>query len=601
MEPRKGGTKAMPVIVPPTSPAAGPVAIPATSKPEPEPAEKRGTWKRYVFVSLVVLILAAMYSVAAWSLQDRVPTGTTVAGVGIGEMSSEEALARLNQRLGDRLESPITLQAGEGTYEVTPAEAGLSFDAEATVAGLTRFSLNPQRLWRHLVGTSEVEPVVSVDAERLAAVSASIADFLNIEPVDGTVRFVGAGVEMTEARDGAIVSPEAIAAALRENWLTADGPVVLDYQHLPATIGAAATQAAYEEALGVVAGPVAVTVAGQSMSLSVSSLVSAASVVERGDHLALVFEGEALAAEIIAATDDLIVEPTDAYFTFPEGTPVIAGGDPGTILDEFAVAEAVQRATRTEEREAGVQLFESEPRVTVAQLESLGVTERVSEFSTPHTADQTRTNNLRRGSELVTGIILLPGDTFSITEALSPIDAANGFGQASVIINGRFQPGMGGGLSQLATNMYNVAYFAGFEIVERQPHSVFLSMYPPGREATFNTSAGAAFDMRFRNNTPYPAVINSWVAEGRQFVEIWGTPHFRVETEATPRVDIVPAQMNYDTSPDCRPRAAGQPGFSITNTRRVFLLSDNSLVEEDSFTWTYRPDNGWTCSAPPEG
>jgi vancomycin resistance protein YoaR len=237
-------------------------------------------------------------------------------------------------------------------------------------------------------------------------------------------------------------------------------------------------------------------------------------------------------------------------------------------------------------------MIEEPPALSTADLEALGINEIVSEFSTVLTANTVRTNNLRRGAELITGVLLLPGDTFSLTESISPINAENGFGNAGVIVAGNFTEGMGGGLSQLATTAYNAGFFAGFEDIEHRPHSLFINRYPAGREATLVTGS---LDMRFRNNTPYGALVQSWVAGNRIHVAIWSTPFFRVETQVSERTEVTPPIIEERSGPNCVHQSPGPSGFRVTNFRQVFRLDNNERVIDEQNTWRYRPTNGIRC------
>jgi vancomycin resistance protein YoaR len=377
----------------------------------------------------------------------------------------------------------------------------------------------------------------------------------------------------------------------------------MDIETVAPAITQATVDATYAQAQRVVSGPLELQVAGQTVTLPVSTLTSAARITPTGGLLPITFDGTALREYILSNTEELLEVPNDAYFEFVDGVPTIMGGEHGTTIDASDLAIAVQEVAVSSGRQMVVEVIEQGPAISRASLEAMGINEIIGSISTPAPGTQARTNNLIRGGEILTGQIIMPGEVFSIIEALGPINAENGFAHANVIVGGQFVPGMGGGLSQLATNAYNAAYFAGFEIIERRPHTVFLPRYPAGREATFHIPS--RLDMRVRNTTDHPVMIRSWVSGGDAHMEFWGTPKFRVETSASPRTNIVPAEVRPGPAIDCAARAAGQPGFSITNTRRVFLLSDNSLVEETSFTWRYNPDHGTSCGpqapvAPPE-
>ena len=123
--------------------------------------------------------------------------------------------------------------------------------------------------------------------------------------------------------------------------------------------------------------------------------------------------------------------------------------------------------------------------------------------------------NITNGASKISGTLIRPGETFSLTDALGPIDAAHGFVEAGAIVSGEHTDAWGGGLSQISTTTYNAAFLAGFEDIEHRPHSEWFARYPEGREATIFTGT---LDMRWKNNTPYGALVQAWVAGGRVYV-----------------------------------------------------------------------------------
>jgi vancomycin resistance protein YoaR len=190
----------------------------------------------------------------------------------------------------------------------------------------------------------------------------------------------------------------------------------------------------------------------------------------------------------------------------------------------------------------------------------------------------------------VSGTIVPPGGLFDLTATLSPITLADGYHMAGILSNGIHTEGVGGGLSQMATTSYNAAYFAGFDILQHRPHSVYFTRYPAGRESTIFVGS---INMVFRNDTPYAALMNSYVEGGRLHVDIWSTPHYRVESSNSGRSNVQAAGSRVVTHPDCEPSAKGQPGFTITNYRKVYLGQD--LVKNEAETWTYKPDHAIVC------
>ncbi|OLT53372.1 VanW family protein [Cellulosimicrobium sp. CUA-896] len=556
-----------------------------------EDAPRRGWVRGLLWTGVGVLVLGGLYAAAQWYVADKVPSDTTVAGVDVGGLSRTAAAEELSASVGARAAEPVTLSAGDATTTMDPAAAGLTFDADATAAELTAFSLDPVRLWDHVVGGGEQEPVVHVDDAALDAQVEALRGSLETEPVDGTVQFVDGAPTATPAADGTELVADEAARSIEEGWLVTDGPIELETEPVGPDVTQEETDAALAVAQQVVSAPVVVAVSDQSPELPVEVLAGAASFTPTDGDLALAFDGPLLVEAVVERTNDLLTAADDAHFEFSGGVPVITGGEPGTTIDPAAISEAVETAATSTDRTAAVELVQSDPEQSVAALEALGVKEKVSEFSTPLTNNAVRTENLRVGASKVNGQLVLPGETFSLTEALSPITVAGGYRSAGIVENGRHIEGVGGGLSQMATTTYNAAFFAGLEDVEHRQHSYWFSRYPAGREATIYVGA---LDLKFKNDTPYGVLMQSWVSGGELHVAVWSTKHYEVETSASGRSNVVPPTTVTQSGPDCAPTPAGNPGFTITNYRKVYL--DGELVKDEADRWTYKPDNEVVCA-----
>jgi vancomycin resistance protein YoaR len=568
-----------------------------------EPDQPRRRWLRVTLVVAgVVVVLGGAYVGAAYALADRVPRGTTVAGVEVGGMTAARAEETLTDRLGELAADVVPVSAEQITGSVDPATAGLSLDVEATVDGLTGADLRPQRLWQHLVGGGAEPPVTVVDDAQLDAALEDLAATLSLAPVDGSIVFADGEPHAVEAADGWTLDEDAARETLVSTWLTAARPLELDTEVVEPDITQEETDATLQEvASRVAAGPVAVQVADQRVELPTDVLTAVSSFVPQDSALVLQMDGAALVEQVIARSTNLLTVSSDARFEFQNDAPVIVPGTPGTTLDPAALAEAVSAATQEDERVAPVELVESDPAQTTEALEALGVTQVVAEFSTPLTSEQRRTQNITAGANAINGTLVRPDETFSLTEALGPIDAAHGFTQAGAIVNGEHTDAWGGGLSQLSTTTYNAAYEAGMEDVEHKPHSEWFTRYPAGREATLFTGT---LDMRWKNNTPYGALVQSWVGDGKTWVRIWSTPYWEVTSESGPKTNVVQPTTVYSQSATCSPQSAGNPGFRITVTRTVKL--NGEVVATEPSSWTYRPQNRVVCgpdpaAAPPAG
>lgn len=228
--------------------------------------------------------------------------------------------------------------------------------------------------------------------------------------------------------------------------------------------------------------------------------------------------------------------------------------------------------------------------LTTEELKGLEITGVIGEFSTAGFAEDSGMN-IRRAAEQIDGTIVEPGETFSLNEATEPRNEANGYVEAGIIEDGRPQRGVGGGLSQLATTVYNAAYFAGMTDVDHQEHSYYISRYPAGREAT--VFAGA-IDLKFRNDDPTGVLIKTeWTANSIT-VRLYGTKRYEVTSTTGPRTDITaPHTVWVPAGEPCRP-SKGAQGFTVTDTRTLRDVNTGE-VRTETRTVKYDPSPTVVC------
>jgi vancomycin resistance protein YoaR len=163
-----------------------------------------------------------------------------------------------------------------------------------------------------------------------------------------------------------------------------------------------------------------------------------------------------------------------------------------------------------------------------------------------------------------------------------------------VIINGELQTGIGGGVCQVSTTVFNTAYEAGLQITARTNHALYISHYPQGRDATVDYPG---VDLRFVNDTGHWLLLRTFVGSSSLVVNLYGTPtHRRVETETAPLVNMGAAPMNRVPDPELEQgqtevQSYGVPPRSTSVHRKVYDAS-GKLIREDSFYSSYRGEPG---------
>lgn len=208
-----------------------------------------------LFIVLVlVLMVGGGWAAAYHFASDTLPHGSVVAGVRVGDLTPTRAAARLRTTLAARAAQPITILAGGTPIRVLPAEAGLSFDAAATVASAASApSWRPRDLWEHYTEGGDLTPVVRIDQIKLARTAARIDREAGRPARDGAISLAGAHVSVTEPVTGRAVDTHVLAEALQSAYLaTGAGRRV----HVPLhDVAPKVDEAAVEHAVDRVANP----------------------------------------------------------------------------------------------------------------------------------------------------------------------------------------------------------------------------------------------------------------------------------------------------------------------------------------------------------
>lgn len=540
--------------------------------------------RRGLAVGIGIAAAVAVYVVAQAIAAQFVPRDTVIMGRDISGLGADEARTVIAELANAANAEDVAVLAGDVVATRAPAELGLRFDADATASQVVGFTLNPSRLIAHATGAGELLPVVSVDESALASAGASLKAELDSELTEAVITFVGARVVATDGAAGIDLDAAATAERIREGWpFEAAVPAVGEITQ-PALTTAEARR--FERVMNehVFAKAITLTSPNGNVVLSPEELAGYVGYTLKDGLATLTVDGRRLGADLLAQRPDLENGPRNASVVFDAAHMLVVDpGDPQRVLDHASLEAAVVAAATSIGRTEPLPYVETPPEVTAADLDIADFKERISSFSTPLTPrEPRRERNITNAAKRLAGTIVQPGEVFSLAAAIGPIDAANGYVEAGVIINNKHTDGMGGGLSQMATTTYNAAYFAGLEDVQHRPHSEWFARYPAGREATLSLPG---LDLKFRNNTPYALLINSYVENARVYVDIWSTPYYTVETEASGHYNITSAATIYDSSPGCTPESPKQ-GFTVTNIRRVYL--DGELVAEEPYTWTYR-------------
>ncbi len=156
----------------------------------------------------------------------------------------------------------------------------------------------------------------------------------------------------------------------------------------------------------------------------------------------------------------------------------------------------------------------------VSQSAADGPWEAVAQYRTRYARNADRTQNLVVACRRINGHILAPGDVFSYNDVVGPREEEGGFRTAMVIVRGVYKPGIGGGICQVSSTIYNAALLADMEIVSRSHHGTPVAYVPAGLDATV---AYGVVDFRFKNRSPGPLAVMAQVRGGHVEVRLLGS------------------------------------------------------------------------------
>jgi vancomycin resistance protein YoaR len=518
-----------------------------------------------------------------------VPSDTTVLGISLGGLSEADAKAKLEAGVKGRLNLPIKLKAGDSTYQVKPADAGLSLDVDATVAaaGAGR-SLNPVRMLHVLTGGDAVKPVVKSDQKKLKSAVDRLAKQVNRPATDGSITFVDAKAVQHEPAEGLALNNDQAAGTLVAGYPSDGKPVTLPVSVSEPRAGTEAIDKAMKEyAEPAMSGPIRLTVGNKGVNLQPSEFAPALKLVAKDGSFTPSLDAAKLEPLFRQRFKGLETLPKDATIQM-----VVARDKVGpAILSILPKPEG--------ERNASVGLAKSHAKVSTAAAQALGVKEVMGEFTThfPHAAY--RNINIGTAARRINGTLLKPDEMFSLNKVVGERTRANGFTDGNIISHGKFVLDLGGGVSQSATTTFNAIFFAGLKDVQHKAHSVYISRYPVGREATV---VWPSVDLKFLNDSGHGILVQTIFkastpgSQGVLTVKIWGTKVWDITAGASARYNPRAPKVVYNTEAGCRTQAP-TGGFDIKIYR--YFAKNGQRLKTESFTTNYNAADDIRCGPKP--
>jgi len=547
------------------------------------------------------VLFGGLYVAGYYFTSDKVPNGTTVAGVQVGGLTPAAAERTLAQGLRQRIREPIVVSAAGQRASIDPVAAGFSVDAAESVAqaGGGR-SWSPARMWDYFAGGDSYTAVVNVDHALLEASLDPLAAKVDRPAMEGRVSLANGRAEPILPKVGRAVDVAGAAMVVADSFLGGGEVVPVPVEEIEPQVTEAEVRAAMNDFVNpAMSAPVVIDLGGERVVLRPEAYSSAISVENKAGELVPTLDSKALLRGVRPALRSVTRGAREATVKLVEGRPKVIPSKDGVtfdrkeITDEFLSLLVAEGNNRTLE----VSRVRDRPEFTTADARELGIRRGVSSFTTYYPHSDYRNTNIGRAAQLVNGTLLKPGETFSLNDTVGERTAANGFVKGLIISYGIFEEDFGGGVSQVATTLFNAAFFAGLKDVEHKPHSFYIDRYPIGREATV---AWGLVDLRFKNKTPHGILIqagiepSSPVRQGAMTVKMWSTKHWDIEASVSERYNFTKAATRIIDDKDCTPNE-GYGGVDVDVYRYFRKPDSDRLVRRETFHTTYTPSDTVIC------
>lgn len=486
-----------------------------------------------IAVAAVFAVLALL--IGAWAIDSsrqsgRTARGLSVAGRPIGGLTETE-LRAATAELAEQYEGAwVTIASPAGDLDTTAGAIGLELDQEAIVADAMAAEdesspvVRPFAWARSLVASRDVPVSFTVDRARLQAGTAELDAANRVAPTEPSIADAGGTIAVVAGRDGRAIDLDALATAVVDAADDGSTPirVQIEPSPTPPTYSDADAQVIADQANTVTATPLVLQIGGKSATILSDTVRSWLTATPGPDGLALSADQAKIVADLPSLVTDLNIAPVPASFNVtPENTVEIIDGQLGLECCAPDSGERIAAALAGGQTTATIDMWPVGPEHDKKWAESLGIVQEISSFTTPHAPGEARVINIHRIADMARGMVIEPGETFSLNERIGQRTEDKGFVEAGVIYNEEHTTDIGGGVSQFATTTFNAAFFAGLEFEEYQSHTEIFDRYPVGREATVSWPSP---DLKFTNTTPYGILVWTSYTDTSVTVTFYSTP-----------------------------------------------------------------------------
>jgi len=576
-----------------------------------------------VFMAYVLAINALAASLAVlvyeWRHRDRIYPGVTVLGLDLGGIELNEAMALLDRHFNPYPGEPLTLRYGQQSWQALPSDLGVSLDAGDTavsayaVGRKATFLESLKEQAQALRHGHVVQPILKFDTGVATVFLSQIAREVNRPVRNADLTVQGLRVEVTPSQVGLEVDLAATYQLLYERIASfSGGEVGLVVQEKPPLIAdVSEAQALVEtmisaplvlrpnfEAQGALVEDLQTWTLNQQ-AISDMLIIRQVKEDESQARLEVELDQEKLGVYVEGLARQIERSPENARFDFDDATgsltPIVHSRE-GRTLDVVETTRLVNAQVTTTDREITLPILAVRPDVADDDGPNLGIVELISQGVTYFKGSSAgRAQNIQVAASKFHGLVIPPGQVFSFNEHLGEVSAETGYEESVIISGDRTTEGIGGGICQVSTTAFRAAFWGGFPIVERSPHSFRVSWYEPpvGLDATV---FAPAVDFKFLNDTPYHLLVETETDSetGALSFRFYSTKTGRtVEMEGPSEENVVPHGPPITEEDPTLPKGTtkqvewARDGVDVTIYR--IIKEGDQVISREKFFSHYKP------------
>lgn len=507
--------------------------------------EKNTTKRKKVILLLLLTILILAFLISSFifalitSKSDKIISGVSINGVDVSNLTKTEALQKLNLQLSRNTANEIKLNHNDytTTLKLSDIEASFDFDSsldEAYNIGRCENNIfaNNKKVISTFLKKNNILPNTSYNSDKLNEEITKINNELPDKVVNSSYKIENNNLIVSNSSNGNRISTDSFTTNLK--------------------------------------------------NCIVNNITSMDIPVEQ-------FEADTVDIESIY--NEIHKDPVNAYYsTNPyEIHKEEEGLDFGISLDEAKKLVSQNQDSFT------IPLKVLKPQITVKSLGQEAFPDLLATYSTTYsTGNSNRCTNISLAARSVNGYVLMPGETFSYNNTVGQRTAARGYKEAGVYLNGEVTTGLGGGICQVSSTLYNAILLANLEIVERSNHTFKPTYVPAGQDATVSWGAP---DFKFKNNRNYPIRITATAGNGSVSFNVYGlktSDDYEVKIVLS-EIGSIPFSTQYQetSSLPAGTQKITQAGSNGCKTQTYKILYKNGaevsrkLINSD----TYKPHN----------